>query len=260
MISELVRSRELIWRLFIRDFSVRYKQTVLGVLWAVIMPLVLVGAFVLLNRSGVLNIGELEVPYAAYALLGLTVWQVFAGGLTATSNSIVSSGSMVVKINFPKETLVIASFGQTLVELLVRLALVVVVFIYYRLVPHWAAVFFPLALVPLLLFTLGLGFLLSLLNALLRDVANIITLATMFLLFLTPVLYPEPQSAVFQALTRVNPLAALVAVPRDLVLGSSISNPAAFSVASALSLAVFILGWRVFHLAESRMVERIGAQ
>ena len=102
MLSELYESRELTLRLFLRNFKAKYRQTVLGFLWAVIMPLMTVGTFVFLNRAGVLNIGEVEIPYPAYALLGLTIWQVFAGGIRSCSNSIVAGGSMVVKINFPK--------------------------------------------------------------------------------------------------------------------------------------------------------------
>lgn len=260
MASELVRSRELIWRLFLRDFTARYKQTVLGVSWAIIMPLVAVGTFVFLNRAGILNIGEVGIPYPAYALLGLTIWQLFAGGLVACSNAIVAGGSMVVKINFPKETLVIAALGQTLVATLVRLALLIIIFALYRLVPPWTTILFPISLVPLLLLTLGLGFLLSLLNALLRDVANIVTLATTFLLFLTPVLYPAPRTGLFAAVTKYNPLAALVTGARDLVVTGYLTQPTQFAWASALSVILFVLSWRVFHLAEVRMAERMGAR
>ena len=260
MVAELARSRELIWRLFVRDFTARYRQSVLGVSWAIIMPLAAVGTFVVLNRSGVLNIGDVDIPYPAYALLGLTIWQLFAGGLVACSNAIVAGGSMVVKINFPKETLVIAALGQALVETLVRSVLLVIVFALYRLVPAWTIVLFPLSLVPLLLLTLGLGFLLSLLNALLRDVPNIVTLATTFLLFLTPVLYPSPPSGLFSTIAEYNPLAALVTASRDLVVTGYLTQPTRFAWAGALSLLVFVVSWRVFHLTETRIAERIGAR
>ena len=75
MFRELAGSRELIWRLFIRDFLAKHKQTILGVLWAIIMPLLMVGTFIFLNRTGVLNIGKTDVPYPVFALLGLSIWQ-----------------------------------------------------------------------------------------------------------------------------------------------------------------------------------------
>lgn len=260
MFSELIGSRELIWRLFLRNFKAKYRQTVLGFLWALITPLLAVGTFVFLNRAGVLNIGKVDIPYPAFALLGLTVWNIFAGGLTACSNSIVAGGSMVVKINFPKEALVLSSLGEALVETMVRLALTAFVFAIYKVVPAWTAILFPLTLIPLLLFTLGLGFMLSLLNAVLRDVANIVSLSTTFLLFITPVLYPEPKAAFFKAVMAFNPLVALISGPRDLVIKGYLTQPVSFWFYSALSLIIFIISWRLFHLAEIRIAERVGAR
>jgi len=260
MLSELVDSHELVWRLFLRNFKAKYRQTVLGFLWALIMPLLAVGTFVFLNRAGVLNIGKVDIPYPAYALLGLTVWHIFAGGLRASSNAIVAGGSMVVKINFPKEALVLSSLGEAIVETLVRLALTAFVFTIYKVVPAWTAILFPLSLIPLLLFTLGLGFMLSLLNAVLRDVANIVSLSTTFLLFITPVLYPEPKAAFFKAFTIFNPLAALVSGPRDLVVKGYLTQPISYLFYSGLSLIIFIISWRLFHLAEIRIAERVGAR
>ncbi len=260
MFVDLFTSHELIWRLFLRDFSARYRQTLLGVLWAVIMPLVVVGTFIFLNSSGVLNIGKIEIPYPAYALLGLTVWQVFAGGIVNCSNSIVRAGSMVAKIKFPRETLVVSSFGQTFVETLVRIYLVVLAFVFYRVVPEWTVVLFPFAVLPLFLLTLGLGFFLSLVNAVIRDVANVVNILTTFLLFLTPVLYPAPKAEVFRVFTRFNPLAPLVNAPRDLVITGHISDPWGFAWASLLSVIVFMVSWRFFYLAQMRMAERMGGR
>jgi lipopolysaccharide transport system permease protein len=193
-------------------------------------------------------------------LLGLTVWQIFAGGLTACSNSIVAGGSMVVKINFPKESLVLSSFGEALVETLVRMGLTIAVFTIYRVIPPWTALLFPLSLIPLVLFTLGLGFMLSLLNAVFRDVANVVSLASTFLLFVTPVLYPEPKAPIFKTLSAFNPLAALVSAPRDLVVKGYITQPVSYIIYSALSLLIFIVSWRLFHLSEIRIAERVGAR
>jgi len=260
MFRGLWRSRELVWRLFMRDFTARYRQTVLGVGWALIMPLVAVGTFAFLNKSGVVTMGPIGIPYLAYAIVGLTAWQVFAGGLTACCDAIINGYNMVVTANFPKETLVIASLGQTLVEFLVRLALTAVVFAYYGILPPAAALLFPFAILPLAFLTLGVGLMLSLLNALLRDVANVVTLLTTFLLFVTPVLYPAPASGALAVFTRYNPLAALIAGARDLVVSGRIEQPAQFAWASVLSAVVFLASWRVFKLAEPRMAERVGAR
>ena len=258
MLKELVAGRELIWRLFVRDFLAKYKQAALGILWAVIMPVVVIGAFVFMNRAGVLNIGKTSIPYPAYAILGLTIWQLFATGLTTSSNSIIAGGSMVVKINFAKESLVISSLAQSLFDFLIRLVLVVLVFIYYRIVPAWTTIFFPFSLIPLILFTLGLGFIFSLLNCILRDVANVVTLFTSFLLFLTPVLYPVKEEGLLANFTKYNPLASLVNGPRDLIINGKLSQPVEYFAVAIFSLLIFLLGWRIFHLVEPKMAEYIG--
>lgn len=257
MFRELIGSKELIWRLFVRDFLAKYKQMVIGVVWAIIMPLLMVGTFVFLNQSGVINIGKTDVPYPVFALLGLTIWQLFATGVTACADSILKGGAMVVKINFPKESLVIAAFAQSVFEFLVRVGLLVVIFVIYKVMPSWGAFLLPLVLIPLILLTLGLGLLLALLNVLMRDIANIVTLLTAFLLFLTPVLYPAPSAGIFASLSIYNPLSALVGGARDLVIFGYISNPIQFIIASAISLFIFLISWRIFHIVEIRIAERV---
>lgn len=257
MFRELIKNRELIWRLFVRDFLAKYKQTVLGILWAIIMPLVMVGTFVFLNKSGILNIGKTDVPYPVFALVGLSIWQLFATGLTACSNSILGGGNIVIKINFPKESLVIAALAQSVFEFLVRIGLLVVVFAIYKIMPSWTILLLPLALIPLMLLTLGIGLLLALLNVLMRDITYIVTLTTTFLLFLTPVLYPAPSTGLFATLSIYNPLSALVAGARDLVIFGYIREPLQFLVISLISLVIFLISWRIFHIVETRMAERI---
>jgi lipopolysaccharide transport system permease protein len=113
---------------------------------------------------------------------------------------------------------------------------------------------------PLLLLTTGLGFLLSLLNALYRDISSMLTVLTSFLLFLTPVLYPAPESGTLAELNRYNPVAGLIVAAKDLVFTGRLPNPEGYAIATAVSLAVFLFGWRLFHLAEERVAERVGAQ
>jgi lipopolysaccharide transport system permease protein len=257
MARDLIASRELIWRLFVRDFSARYKQSLLGVFWAVLLPVCAVGTFMVLNSSGILEVGSTEAPYPAWALLNLTVWQVFAAGLTATTGSIVAGGSMVVKINFPKTALVIASLGNIMVETAIRILMIAAVFTWYGVSPKVTAFLAPLVLIPVLALTLGLGLILSLMNALLRDVIHVVTIGVTFLLFVTPVLYAEPTHGLLSRLNTLNPMAAFVRAARDLVLNGSLSNPDIFGWFTVASIAVLLVAWRLFTLVEPRMVERV---
>lgn len=257
MALSLFRSRELIWRLFLRDFSARYRQSLLGVLWAILNPVITVGIFVFLNRSGILNIGQTSVPYPVFALIGIAVYGIFSTGLSLCSNSIVGAGSMVVKINFPKASLVIASMGQAIVEFIVRLALIIILMIIYGVVPMWTSVLFPFALFPIILLTLGVGFFLSLLAGVLRDVVQFVSFLTTLLLFLVPVLYPPPQIGMLSTLNKLNPLSHLIIGCRDIMISGDLSNPIGFILSSIFSVVIFLISWMIFYISEPRIAERV---
>jgi len=255
--SELNKSRWLIFQLFKKDFVALYKQSFIGVLWAILLPLVAVGTFIVLSGAGVFNVGALSVPYPIYAILGTALWGLFSTGLVASSNSIVAAGPMITKINFSKKSLVIASMGQALLAFFIQLCLVLALLVYYQVTPSPAILLIPLLIVPVVLFTLGLGFVLSLVNGIVRDVANMVSVVVTFLLFLTPVLYAKPTTGVLAALTSYNILYYLVSVPRDLILYGTSDYLKGFLLSSAVAFFVFLLFLAVFHLTETRVAERV---
>ncbi len=257
MFTELKNSREIIWRLFLRDFTAGYKQSLLGIIWTILMPLIMVSIFVFLNTSGILNIGQTSVPYVAFALLGLTLWQFFSSGLIACTNCLVLSGGLITKTNFPKETLVFSSMAQSFLDFLIRIIFVGIVFIIFRICPSWKVIFLPLILIPLILFTIGLGFLFSLFNAFIHDITNIVWLFVTLLLFITPILYPQPESEIYNAFYKFNIPGILITSARDIVLTGHISQPIPFFYSCIISLIVFILFWTFFHLTEPIVSEKI---
>ena len=258
MIQELRDSRELTWRLFLRDFAARYRQSVLGYVWAIVPVLVTVVTFTWLNRANVLPIRGTLLPYPLFVLLGMTVWQLFAGGLTNATQSLVGASALITKINFPRETLVIAAFGQALFELVIRVVLLTMAFALYHTMPKWTIVLVPFALIPLCLLTMGLGFLSALVNGVLRDTGQFILFALTFWMFLTPVVYPAPVSHGAKSwLYALNPVSAYVTAAQDLTSRGHLTQPLVFGVGCILSLIVFLLGWRLFHLTETRIAERV---
>lgn len=256
MVTELWQHRELTWRLFLRDFSARYRQSFGGYLWAILPMVATAATFSWLNRTKVLPIAETSLPYPVFVLLGMTVWQLFAGGLTGATQSLIEAGSLIVKIAFPRETLVLAAFGQTLFEFALRLVLVAAAFALYGVAPAVGLVFLPLLLIPLCLLTLGLGFLLSLINGVMRDVGQMLTLLLMFWMFLTPVVYPAPPGA-GSLLTLLNPVSPFLIAAQDLASRGTLSHPGSFAIGSLVSCVVFLGGWRIFHLTEPRIAERV---
>ena len=257
MLLELIQNRELIWRFFLRDLSARYRQSVFGYVWAIMPAIVTVITFTYLNRSRILPIGETDIPYPAYVLLGITVWQLFTAGLTGATQSLVKAGSLVTRVNFSRETLVFAAFGQSLFDFLIRIILILVVFAWFRVVPTWTVILVPFVLIPFVLMTVGLGFFLALANGVFRDIGNALTLIMTFAMFLTPVVYPPPTQWPKVLINYVNPVSPFIIATRDLTTRGTLSQPDGLLLACAISLLIFLVGWRVFYLAMPRVAERV---
>ena len=258
MIRELIEFRGLIWRLIARDLSARYKQSVFGILWAFIAPLVLMLIFVWVKKKNILPIGETAMPYAAFVFSGQMVWLLFSQGIIASTNSMVAAGSMLTKINFPKEVLVFSAVGQTIFEFLIRVPLLMIVFVWVGFIPKITILIIPLILLPLLFLVVGMGFFLALLNAVTRDISNALGIIMSLGMFVTPIIYPPPTNWPMSFLINyVNPISIFVTASRDLLIKGSITNPAIYLSSVILSFLLFFVGWRIFHLTEPKVAERV---
>lgn len=246
MFADLVESRRLIWLLIRRDISVRYRQSILGYVWAIVPPMATVGVFAFLHASRVLPIGETKIAYVAYALWGISVWQFFANCLSSCTSSLVSSGSLVTKVNFPREALVIAALGQPVFDFLVRLVPVTIVFVWYGVVPSWGVVLVPLVLLPILALALGFGFILSIANLVVRDTGSALGTVLTIGMFLTPVLYPPPVRWPFYLVNVLNPLSPLLTGSQDLIAEGFLSRPDMFIIVCVFSVVLAFAGWRAF--------------
>ena len=109
MARDFWASRELAWRLFLRDTSAQYRKTMLGYLWLVISPLAAAAPFILLKEGGVVRLGETPIPYAAYALIGTTIWQTFVDALNAPLKTVTAAKSVLIRINLPREGILLSA-------------------------------------------------------------------------------------------------------------------------------------------------------
>lgn len=255
--QDLKENLWLIRQLFLRDFKGQYSQSLLGVVWAFILPLVTLSIFILLRNSGLFNVGAIEVPYAIYALLGLSFWQLFVTGIVQSTNSLVSAGSMIKKVNFPRETLIFSSLGNSLFSFTLQMIIVFILFGVYGFVPHWQFVLFPFMLIPIVLLTCGLGFIFSIINGIIRDLGRILGLGLTFLLFITPIAYELPEIGFVATLARINPLYYLSIAPRDIALTGTLNHPLGYFISCGLSIVIFFFCWMTFHLTETRIPERL---
>ena len=257
MIRDVISSRELIWQLFTRDFAAKYEQSALGYLWALGPPVVTVAIFTFLARNRVISVGETSLPYPVFVLLGLTIWGLFSGALMSITSSLTSASNVIKKMNFPREALVFAALGQALVDTLIRSILLALFLLWYGVPVRWTIALIPLLFVPMLMLAVGAGFLLATLNAIIRDVSSALGLALQFAMFLTPVVYPAPKQWPFILINYLNPVSAFVVAAQDFAARGELTMPSPLLSSSLFGLAMFLLGWRIFRLAQPIVGERI---
>ena len=256
LLRDFLVARELIYTLAYRDIAIRYRHAFLGYLWALILPLATAGVFAFLAARQVLPIGATTLPYPLYALWGVVVWQLFANVLSACTQSLSNAGSLVTRINFPKEALVFGAAGQPLVDFAIKLVPVVILYVYYGLTPVAALVALPFLILPVVLLGIGLGFFLSIANLLTRDIANLVGMFATFGMFAAPVLYPPPTSSPFDLVNVLNPVSPLLIATQDVLAYGELRHATLFIGGLVFASGVFLLGWRVFRTVIRRVAER----
>lgn len=258
MVSELVEYRELIWRLMVRDISARYRQSILGVFWSFLTPLFIMGIFVVVKNKNILPIGDTALPYPAYVFFGQMVWLLFSQGLMSAANSLISSGSLLAKVSFPKEVLIISAIGQTVFDFIIRIPLLVIIFFWVGFTPKLTILLVPLVIMPMLLLIFGLGLLLAMFNAIIRDVGNALNILLSVLMFASPILYPPPTTWPLSFwINCINPVSGFLIAGYDLTAYGFLTNSGAYLYAFVFSVLMFFVGWRLFHLIEHKIAERI---
>lgn len=258
MIRDLAASRELAWRLFIRDFSAQYRNSLLGYLWVFVPPLMASVPFVYLNRAGILRVGDTPIPYPAYAIIGTTIWQTFVDALNSPLRSASAARVMLTRINFPREALLMSGLMQVAFSFLVRLALLAAVFAAFGLTPAKTAPLFLLGMLIVALAGFTIGVIVTPVGLLYGDVQLGLPIASTFLMLLTPVLYPVPTTGLAATVTGLNPLAPLVTTTRDWLTTGSSAHVAAFVQVSTATVILLLLGWVAYRVALPHLIARLG--
>ncbi|MBF0127580.1 MAG: ABC transporter permease [Magnetococcales bacterium] len=257
--KDLWRSRELAWQLFVREIRQRYRQSVLGLLWILVPPLVTAMIFIVLNAQKILNIEPTTIPYPVYVLLGTLLWQIFSESVLLPLRSFDSCIPILTKIHMPRKAPILAALAQAGFFAAVQMLPALGVMIWSGVVLTSALLLVPLVILMVILFGIAIGLLLVPLGGLFRDVHEGSAFALKLAFFLTPIGYPAPKEWPWSLLVSLNPLLPLLQGARDLMATGSMSDPIGFwisSVATCLLLAVALLFYR---LATPIVLERMGA-
>ncbi len=243
-VRELWRFRELLYFFVWRDVKVRYKQTFLGIAWAVLQPAMMMLAFtVFLKRMAGVNSGEMGPPYPVFVYSGLLPWMFFSTSITQSANSVISSEKLVTKIYFPRLAIPLASVGSAGVDFLVAMLLLIALMAGYRVSPAWSIFLAPLVLLVIGMTALGIGTFIAALTVSYRDFKYVLPFAVQFWMFATPSIYTDVNTSRMgglRALLALNPMTGLVSAFRAACLGGTI-HWGEFGL-SALCGAVLLIG------------------
>ena len=261
---ELSRSRELLFFLVWRDIKVRYKQATLGILWAVLVPLIQVMIFSVIFGSG-LNLASQLSPRVAHAFplfifAAMLAWQVINRSLNDGGLSLVNQQHLLTKIYFPRLFVPTSAVGGALFDMCISLPVFAAMMVVYRIVPSWTIVFFPFLVLLTAMLGAGLAYLISALTVTYRDIRFVIPFAAQIWMYVSFVMFPVPASFAtstkWHVLFHLNPVYGIVTTYRKVLMGESIGwSWTHLASATAITVCLFVLGLFYFKKTERRFAD-----
>ena len=233
--------RELFYVLSWRDIKVKYKQTIIGILWAVVRPFLTMVVFTFIFGSVVKLNSEGNAPYAIMVFAALLPWQFFANSLSESSNSLVDNTSLISKVYFPRMIIPASSVITNFVDFLISFCLLLLLMLYFQYMPSWKIILLPLFILQSFIAAFGMGLYLTALNVKFRDFRYIIPFVVQFGLYISPVGFSSsiiPERYLW--LYYLNPMVSVIDGFRWCIISGTTSNPFSFYSLISLGITIFI--------------------
>lgn len=254
-LSELRRFRGLFLMLVWRDISVRYKQTLLGLLWALLQPLATMVIFTFIfNRVAGIQ-GDAGTPYPVFLFVGLLIWQYFSGALSNAANSMVGNVQLIQKVYFPRVLIPAAATATGLVDLVVGSFLLGLLMVYFGVAPNLLGILLmPLLVGIAFLCSMGLGLFLASLAVKYRDVRHALPFFIQLLLYVSPVIYPakmlDHHPQVQAVMLWFNPISGVITNARAALFTAGTIDWSVLGISFLVSMLYFLTGLAYFHRTE----------
>lgn len=253
-IKELIQYRELFYFFTWRDVKVKYKQATLGVLWAILQPLIMMVMFTLIFSKALHVKTDNDIPYPVFAISGLLIWNIFSNGLLTSANSMVNNANIIKKIYFPRLVIPMSAILTVLVDFVFALIIYTVILIYY----HQSVdvlkllVYLPLSILITVITTFGVGTFLAALNVKYRDFQYVIPFMIQFLLFANPVLYSAKAftNPTINWVMRCNPIASAIQLSRSIFANAAV-DWVGVALSSFVALLLLLIGIYTFRKTEA---------
>jgi lipopolysaccharide transport system permease protein len=254
--KELIAYHELLLFLIWRDMSARYKQTILGGLWAVVQPLIMMVIFTVIFGSGRLNLPiPKDLPYPVFVFAGLIPWSLFSQGFSQSALSLVNQQHLLTKVYFPRIFVPVSAAAVFIIDLLISLGIYGIILAYYRIAPSWTIVFVPLLIVMTYIATLSLGLLISALTVFYRDFRHLVPFMTQILLYTSAVFMSTSNlSPKYRAVLALNPIFGIIDAFRAALLGLP-CDFVSLAISSTSACLLFTFGLFYFSRTERKFAD-----
>ena len=259
--KELINFRALLWILAWRDILVRYKQSLLGIVWAMFIPLSMMLVFTFVFTRVVPL--KTDMPYALFAYCGLLPWQFFSASTTGSANSLVANRSLLTKIYFPAEVFPLSCILASFVDFLVGSIVLVGLVIFYALTGYsitiaWTAFLIVPVLTIQIIFTCGMSFFLAMGNLFFRDVRYVYSVVVMLWMFASSVVYPmKTSNPDIQFILNLNPMTPILDAYRDVLLRGKFPDWGALGYSAIVATILFLIGWMIFYKMQYKFAEKV---
>lgn len=257
--KDIRSSNFLAYQMAKRDLQSQYRQSFLGFFWAFAPIITNSLVWIFLSSSGTVNVNaDSSIPYIVFVVIGTTLWSIFTEALLIPLTSVNGARSILSKINFPKEALLISGFYKMLFNLALKLILVGGILVIYGIKPGIGIVLFPFILLVITLFSFCIGLLLTPIGLIYTDISKLLTTAVSFIMYITPVVYAVPRQGLFKKLFQVNPLTYMFNDARNSLIDLPFNNAAFLIAAAVISFFVMLVGLVIFRKSMPIVIEKIG--
>lgn len=264
--ADVIQYKELLTALTWRDVRVRYKQSMLGIGWAILIPLsmMLVFTFVFTKAIDASSVLDIDMPYALFAYTGLVPWTFFSMSLGGCVNSLVANRNLVTKVYFPREVFPLSCIAGSFVDFCIAMTVLAGLMGYFHWTGEWeftlhiTLIFLPIVVAVQIVMTIGIGMMLAMANLFYRDVRQIFSAVIQLFMFISAVVVPVPQGdSLLATVISFNPMVPIIHAYRDCIVFGRWPDVGGFLYATFVSVIMLVVGWICFRRASYRFAECI---
>jgi lipopolysaccharide transport system permease protein len=258
--KDLWNNRQLLWILSKRDISVRYKQTLLGVAWSVLRPIMTMTIMVFVFSNVAKLKGDPGIPYPLMVLSGITIWTFFANTFSQISSSILINSNLVSKVYFPRLLMPLSSVAVGFVDFLITLGILLVFIVFFNYPLSWNIIYLPAFLLLTFITSLGFGLFFAVLNVRFRDIGQLIPFIVQVGFYICPIAYSSSlaHGTPYEKYYNLNPMVGIIDGFRWCLLGDkSYFNPDSLYSTAIISVIILILSLIYFRKKENTFVDHI---